>query len=236
MEQGINLLSWDTEFLGFGVGKLHLASDSLEELTNNIVSAREKGVRLLYWSINPEMSQLVANAQYIGAYLADKKVTYLMNVGQIGLEVPVGIEATHKLTSALRELTLQSGHHSRYLTDPAFSKDVYERLYSRWIENSITREIAREVLVYKNESTEVGLLTLGIKLQRVDIGLLAVDERVRGQSIGRKLIDAAKAYASEWGYSKLQVVTQQTNQGACRFYERCGFHTDTVEYLYHVWL
>ncbi|MFC7666941.1 GNAT family N-acetyltransferase [Hymenobacter humi] len=133
---------------------------------------------------------------------------------------------------------MQAGHQSRYQTDPRFAPDVYERLYTRWIENSVSGQAAREVLVYRSAlgAPEAGLVTLRLKNGRVDIGLLAVDAHVRGQAIGARLVAAAQQRARAWGHAGVQVVTQLSNAGACRFYERCGFRAERVENIYHLWL
>ena len=93
------------------------------------------------------------------------------------------------------------------------------------------------MLVWRNpENQEAGLLTLGEKNGRADIGLLAVDAAVRGQRIGQQLVAAAHVQALAWGYTTLQVVTQGDNFPACRFYEKCGFTPESVEHIYHLWL
>ena len=230
-------LMWDTEFLGYRVGRLQPETTATSPVQALIEKARAQHYRLLYWSVAPDDTQAVATARLIGARLADRKITYAMPV----TAPPVlanGIEQVTKLTPQLLSLALQSGHQSRYQTDPEFATDVYQRLYTRWIENSINGEIAREVLVYRPTSSaaEMGLITLGVKKGRVDIGLLAVDERVRGQSIGTRLIEAAQQRTNAWGLDTLQVVTQQSNAGACRFYEHCGFAPSSLEHIYHLWL
>jgi len=53
---------------------------------------------------------------------------------------------------------------------------VFEQLYTNWMENSLTGELARLVLVFQPAETELGVLTLGLKRGRADIGLLAVDQ------------------------------------------------------------
>ena len=57
-----------------------------------------------------------------------------------------------------------------------FGRHVFEQLYTNWMENSLTGELARLVLVFQPAETELGVLTLGLKRGRADIGLLAVDQ------------------------------------------------------------
>ncbi|HZK39080.1 MAG TPA: GNAT family N-acetyltransferase [Clostridia bacterium] len=52
-----------------------------------------------------------------------------------------------------------------------------------------------------------------------------VDERARGQNIGKKLFDAVKIYAKEVGVYNIDLNVWAFNEGAIRFYEKCGFVT-----------
>jgi dTDP-4-amino-4,6-dideoxy-D-galactose acyltransferase len=239
MRDVLEILPWDTNLLGYTVGRLHPGSTALEEVAAVVAEARRQRVRLLYWFVEPDDLQAAHTAQGLGARLVDRKITYTLVVPEPGSKgLPAGIEPTVELTPALSSLALQSGPYSRFQTDVEFAADVYAKLYTRWIENSVAKTLAREVLIYRPQpgASPLGLVTLGLKISRVDIGLLAVDEKARGQAIGGKLIEAACQRTIAWGSTTLQVVTQQDNTKACRFYERCGFQPELIQHVYHIWL
>ncbi len=50
-----------------------------------------------------------------------------------------------------------------------------------------------------------------------------VDQNVRGQNIGRKLFEAVKMHAHEKGVRNIELNVWEFNEGAIRFYEKCGF-------------
>ncbi|MEI6578251.1 MAG: GNAT family N-acetyltransferase [Eubacteriales bacterium] len=52
-----------------------------------------------------------------------------------------------------------------------------------------------------------------------------VDESMRGQNIGKKLFDAVKIYAKEIGVYNIDLNVWEFNEGAIKFYEKCGFAT-----------
>ncbi|SHJ08631.1 dTDP-4-amino-4,6-dideoxy-D-galactose acyltransferase [Hymenobacter daecheongensis DSM 21074] len=237
MSTGLELLPWDTDLFGYKVAELRPASAELAAVRRLIAEARQQQVRLLYWFIEPHNEQALAVAAAVGALLVDRKVTYLMAV-PTAPDVPAGVSSTSRLTPQLYSLAIQSGCFSRYRLDPGFAPDVYERLYSRWIENSVSGARAREVLVYQPQpdAEATGLATLGIKHNRVNIDLLAVDAPMRGLGIGAKLIQAARQRTHAWGFRELEVVTQLDNEAACRMYERCGFHREFLYHTYHIWL
>lgn len=233
-------LAWDSEYLGFGVARLETKNLSPDELAQLIAEARAAGMRLLYLIAAPDDARSNASAREAGAWLADRKVTFAMPVLPSEQTAAVGpaIQPTTSWTPQLESLALQSGEYSRFRLDAHFAPTVFTGLYQRWLQNSLNHQIAREVLVFdaNNAGNAQGLLTLGLKNGRADIGLLAVDAEARGQRIGQQLVAAARQRTAAWGLAELQVVTQLDNEPACGFYRRCGFREWQVEHIYHFWL
>jgi dTDP-4-amino-4,6-dideoxy-D-galactose acyltransferase len=234
----IQLLPWDSDFLGFPVGRLLADGWSADQVVATVAEARAMGLRLLYVVAAPTNEAAITAMRITGGLLADCKVTFAMAVPeQPGVPVSAAITAATHYTPQLESLAWQSGEYSRFRLDPHFTPAVFQGLYSQWLRNSLSGGIARQVLVWRApDGAELGLLTLGEKNGRADIGLLAVDATARGQRVGQQLVAAAQARAAAWGYAELQVVTQGNNIPACRFYEKCGFKLAHEEYIYHYWL
>lgn len=237
-------LPWDSDFLGYGTGRLVAGQLSAEALQEQIEAARAAGMRLLYLVAAPDDALSNASALAAGAWLADRKVTFAMPVAAAESQqpVPAAIHGTTTWTPRLESLALQSGEYSRFRLDPHFAPEVFTGLYGLWLRNSLSHQIAREVLIFEGAGEEGapadarGLLTLGLKNGRADIGLLAVDAAARGQRIGQQLVAVARQRTAAWGLAELQVVTQLDNEPACGFYQRCGFREWQVEHIYHLWL
>ncbi|GAB3579700.1 GNAT family protein [Hymenobacter daeguensis] len=236
----IELLAWDSQFLGFGVARLLLHRLAATALRQRVADARQAGLRLLYLVCSPDDALSNAAAREAGATLVDRKVTFAMPIEAEAeqLAVSPNIYPATAATAPLESLALQSGEYSRFRLDKHFAPGTYERLYRQWLHNSLARTLAREVLVYRPApaTPELGLLTLGLKQGCADIGLLAVDGSSRGRGVGTALVQAARQLTAAWGLPALQVVTQQDNRPACAFYQRCGFRVQAVEHLYHLWL
>lgn len=230
--QNIELLSWDSRFFKYKVGRV-----TSSHLQDALRDAKKEGIKLLYLFVDPKNKELNKSAIVNGGGLVDEKVTFVANVQKAqDSNIDEGIVPYEgELTDELLSLALQSGEYSRYKIDTHFVHNEFERLYTEWIKKSLSHEIAKEVLVYKSNMREVGLLTLGEKDKRADIGLLAVDANFRGKSVGTKLIQAAMKRAKALGFDEIQVATQKKNEIACRFYTKNGFVQERIDNIYHFW-
>ncbi|NVO83301.1 GNAT family N-acetyltransferase [Hymenobacter terrestris] len=234
----VQLLPWDSDFLGFAVGQLRDPELPAAGLDALLAQARQQGYRLLYWFVPPGSAAAAALQACPAARLADHKVRFCMPVavGQ-AIQLPAGIAPTHDYSPALRTLAAQAGVYSRFQTDPNFAPEVHERLYQLWLGRSLSGELAREVLVYQpNPAGPVqGFLTLADRNEGTEIGLIAVNSTKRSQGIGAALIEAARRRTAAAGHATIRVTTQGNNP-ACRLYRREGFVEEHEELVYHMWL
>ena len=80
----------------------------------------------------------------------------------------------------------------------------------------------------------VGLVTASLRPTlyhsgpSVLIDELVVDANARGRGVGRALLEAVVAWASEWGASEVEVSAEMDNEVAQAFYQRCGFRPEAV--------
>lgn len=241
MEQSFIHLDWDTKFFGFGVARIMQAELDEAELSKTLEMLRDNDYRLIYWQIpvgKPESSRI---AQVHGGFLADEKVTYVKEL--VGISDSRGASAYTPFPypdmtpdAAMIKLALQSAEYSRFRLDPKFPRELCDKLFKCWITRSVSKEIAWEVLVVKEQNDLLGLITLGAKGGRADIGLVAVAEHARGKGVGRALVTDADRHFAQRGYKHVQVVTQRPNLGACRLYESCGYKIENIENVFHFWL
>lgn len=152
------------------------------------------------------------------------------------LMYPVDIYNTEHLCEDLVSLAYQSGEFSRFKQDRNFKNNESEKLYYQWILRSIKKEIANYVFVCYDKNKIIGLLTLGVKKDRTDIGILAVDITYRGKKIGESLVAKAMQTTRDLNFQTIQAATQKDNVSACRFYEKQGFVIEKTEYIYHLWI
>ena len=236
-----NQLEWDSWFFGYKIAAIRAQNLELNELDKIIRELGEKGFKLAYCFASPDDKISNSSFQSASGLLVDEKITFFMRINEADNFIPPPFDnvKSYKLDSAsekLKSLALQSGIYSRFKTDPNFYNGEYEKLYLVWIEKSVKKEIADEVLVYSENDDEKGLITLEFKENTGSIGLLAVDEKERGKSIGKKLVQSALLYFREKKVNIVEVVTQGKNTGACRFYKSMGFEVKSIVNIYHLWI
>ncbi len=231
-------LQWDSTFFGYNIGKIDLDSLYPNKLLALQKDAKEHNLSLIYLFTDSNDSVSHESVKIVGGILYDEKSTYLRRSTEKSmLDSNIKSYVSNLPASLLYPLALQSGIYSRFFLDKKFINNEFQKLYQAWTENSVNRSLAKEVLVYTEQKDEyLGLITLGIKNERLDIGLLAVEQAARGRNIGGKLIAAADHYSNRWKCENMQVVTQGANKVACDFYEKHGFRKESVQQVFHLWI
>jgi dTDP-4-amino-4,6-dideoxy-D-galactose acyltransferase len=246
-------LDWDSGVFGFPVGEIvapHFPPDALHVA---LAEARADGRRLVYWR-TAEAGDSATLAE-TGGSLVDRKVTFVAcpiprpaspddKVGARGSANPDGARLEPQVepclpgmpVADLEALAIQSGEYSRFAFDPDFPRDKFLALYRIWIQRSLAKEIADEVLAVRDGGRAVAMITLGARNGRGDIGLVAVDAAYRRRGLGKRLFDAAHAWFGKRNLAACQVVTQERNREACALYHRLGYRVERVEYVHHFWL
>lgn len=234
------ILDFDSKILGFKVARILSARLAVDELVAIIAVMRAAAIRLVYWQTDSADQTTQDAAKKAGGFLASRQVTYLIDLATLNksqLQTPmVSVYTADAATPELEQLALQAGNYSRFRTDPRFPDAAFHAIYRSWIANSCNKTLASAVQVVKVAKQIVGLVTLGEKNQRGDIGLLAVHAAYRGRHFGEALVKSAQAYFIEQGYRYSQVVTQEANLPACKLYAKCGYHPEKIDNYYHLWL
>jgi len=232
-----DLLVWDSGLFGFPVAKLTREGLAPGRISAAVEALRGLGVRLAYAMVPWGDAEARRNLEALGAPLVDRKVTFRKPLAG-GSVAPSGVEEWRgsEVTPELEALALASGHQSRFRIDARVPPHVFPTLYRTWIRRSVLREIADTVLVARDGERLAGLVTLAQHGPVSEIGLVAVAEGCRGQGIGRKLMDAAEAWADGRKADALEVVTQGDNAGACALYRSSGCLVVQEQAIYHVWM
>jgi dTDP-4-amino-4,6-dideoxy-D-galactose acyltransferase len=233
----LEILEWDSKFFGYPVARINLNHEGNQELDALFEQLEERKIRLAYFFVPPEEKMTIEKIITRKGVLVDQKTVFSKNTELHDDYSDTIIElGKGEITKSIMELAIQSGRFSRFHLDKKFINNEYERLYTAWIKKSVDREIAFTTLVIKKAKKAIGLATLGKRDNYADIGLVAVDPDYRGQGIGVNLIQSADTIAFEKGFKEMKVVTQLQNKAACKLYEKCRFHIESITNIYHFWL
>lgn len=240
----IKILEWDSNFFGFPIAQITLPKLEENSLRNIFSYLKQRDVALLYWASDPNDETSQRAARRCGGVLVDKKTTYVTELHHdLVIEPKPSSAYIHieeygeiSLNPELERLAVQSGVFSRFNVDPNFSSQQFENLYKRWLLNSVTKAIADALFVAKEDNTIVGIISLKKNGEHGSIGLIAVDERMRGKKIATDLIRVAHRWFLLKECHVARVVTQGDNLGACKLYEKTGYRVEAVSNLYHFWL
>ena len=233
---------WDTGFFGFGVAEIVAPDADRSSLAFLLERCRASGVRLVYWSAREGRTEDGSLLAGFTGRLVDRKTTFARVPVPAPADEPtdpgwtVEEEAAGPASEELRRLAVASGAFSRFRVDPGIPGGSFEQLYLTWIDRSARRENADAVLVARAPRGILGMLTIEKRPAEVRIGLLAVDPLARGKGVGRSLLSAAEGWTAAAGMKRIALVTQGTNEAACRLYERAGYRVEEVRYVHHFWL
>ena len=229
----VKQLVWDSDFFGLCIGRTNISSkEECVELANQKKSLR-KNYDLVYVFSSHGLGFCGDNAK-----LVDQKVVYSFSK-DFYAELNPNIEiwdGNKGVTDDLLHLALVSGKYSRFKLDEQLPYGSYERLYSRWIEQSVSHIIASEVFCYMVDGVPIGLVTLDRKADVGTIGLVAIHENFQHRGIGTIMMQHVIRYATEHQSRKLSVATQLENVPACKLYENNGFEVESVTDVWHWWL
>ncbi len=230
----VERLAWDSDFFGYEVGKIDLKNNmSLDYELFLIAASKYKLVYIFSkYSINYDLINLV-DEKIIFEKILDFQFE---ETNKDTFDIQSFDENIHSV-SQIKNLALESGIYSRFYLDKNFKNNEFEKLYISWIEQSINRKIAFEILVATNKNkTILGFITLRKKNENtVEIGLVAVSEASRGKGIAKKLLNFSFKKVKELGFKTILVVTQNQNIPAMKLYESVGFEIKEKTFVYHYW-
>ena len=221
----IKNLKWDSQFFGCRIGSVCLDQPYLADVFEL------DGIHdfdLVYLQNLCKIDDL----DYV-----DERITYSrpINVAQY-LEDERMKRARPNDYELLHSLALKASHESRFRKDVKIPSEKVDELYSVWLKKSLSKELADDVYYLSEKDRKLGFLTFKYEGAKARVGLIAVDENCRGQGLGRDLIKKVLNECSKRGMKELELSTQASNVGACKFYEALGFEIKKRTYVYHLWL
>jgi len=233
MKEKFRILDWDSSFFEFKVGQVDndqsLTPDFLKHLDNN-------QLQLCYYLSNKKLSKDSLVNDY---YKIERILTRIPIVKRIGNWTEIHEKITsyraRTPTAELYDLARLSGSLGRFAQDPNIPEYKYHDLFNNWIENSVKRKIADEVLVYKEKGKIIGFVTLKWDGENGYGPLLAVNREFEGKGVAFALMRAIETKLLENNCKYFISGTQKDNRKALTIFKRFGFELQSAEYVYHLW-
>lgn len=239
-----DLLPWDAEFFGLRIARV-IGNTLTPELAGQIDEwCRSNRIQGLYFLSRADDPATIKTAEQHGFGLVDIRVTLarsLINSDAPPRSSPLpGVRIRPVQSDDLPGLQMlaRTGHlDTRFFSDSHFTRQRAEDLYSTWI---TLDSGGRAQIVFVADTTgqsPSGYVSCYLDSTRLkgQIGLIGVAPEVRGQGIGKSLVQAAVDWFQNQGAREVTVVTQGKNQAALRLYQKCGFLSHNVELWYHKW-
>lgn len=238
------LLTWDSEFFGCRIGRVNRDRLEMADIPRIDEWCRINRVRCLYFLARSNDIVTIRTAECNRFNLVDVRLTFRALVPEprpaTTVTLPPGINirpAEAQDVPALQTLARNGHSGTRFFNDPEFLPDRVKDLYSTWIELDCRGRAQRVLVATSSLGLPVGYVScvLNPDCSAAQIGLIGVDESVRGQGVGKSLVLASLEWFQNHSVTEAQVVTQGGNVAAQRLYQACGFKLNSLELWYHKW-
>jgi dTDP-4-amino-4,6-dideoxy-D-galactose acyltransferase len=231
----IERLEWDSDFFGFGVGRVTAARLAPRDAAGCARRARELGLRCLYFLADPGDPESWREAIGAGFDPIDIRVELDRELPLAGQTSPDRELAGEGDLPALIHLARGAFAESRFFRDPRFPAGKAEELFSLWIRRGVSHSDGFTVLSRSSGEPSGFVSARMTSIESGRIELVAIAPAHRGQGIGLRLLDACMGELARRGARRICVVTQGSNAAAQRLYERAGFRTRSVGIWFHGW-
>lgn len=210
----IKKLEWDSHFFNLNVGELDFENynDSLDYADYNLLyvySSSDFNLKLKEFENSFSEQKLKFSKELKEVMsVSDKFFSYK--------ETAYDIQQVY-------ELAYESGKYSRFLLDKNFNSNKFQELYRMWIDNTISKNFAEDIFLYKEKEATVGLLSYKINENNGFVGLIAISSKHQGKGIRSLLLKHLETVLYKKGIYKLVIPTHAQNQQACYFYTKQGY-------------
>lgn len=222
----VKKLQWDSEFFNLNIGEIQYNDNYDEKDSSNY--------DLIYIYSNEDVDLKIPNFEKT---FSEIKVTFFkkIEVNNYVSENIFQLDEVDVNKEKLYSLAYESGKNSRFLLDKKFNEVFFKKLYKAWIDNSINKKFADDILVYFEENQLKGFVTYKINNNDASVGLIAVDTTYQAKGIGTKLLKYLENILVEKKVEIIMIPTQMSNIQACNFYHKQGYSIKSKKHIKHYW-
>jgi dTDP-4-amino-4,6-dideoxy-D-galactose acyltransferase len=226
----IKYLKWDSELLKKKIGEIKNIPIAEEIILKHLEKAKKTSYQYLILRLNEFNCKELLILKNCGFYISDIGVTLKSSLNNLVTHksniYPVR-EATLKDLPSLKKIISGLFTDSRFYNDPFFNRKEADLIFSKWIENSIRKEVADVVYIIP----EKAFITCKRRGLTGEIPLIGVKKGERGKGMGKALFFKAVEWFKDNKVTSIYVRTQLKNLKALNFYESLGFKTYSYDIL-----
>lgn len=244
--QIIEYLEWDSKFFKKNIYSItsKCYTKRIEYRLNKLIE--KKSVDLVYFLCPKADKKSLKNATESGFIQVDQRLTYLIRANSfLDIDLESNLNSNYSIVKSIAEDTLELGNlakeikwTTRYTNDKNFDSESIEKFYEEWVIKSIVGKLDDAVYHIRQNGEICGFISIkkmGINMG--SIGLVGVSSHHQGKGIGIALTNfAVDLMINSMGCAAVQVVTQSTNIGACKTYEKIGFTPSDQSIWFHKWV
>lgn len=228
-------LAWDSEFFGFGIGKVVLDGLDAAAIAEVEAEARAQDVVCLYGELEPTDAAATYRVQELGYRFVEAATTFDLRLDEPPIERPPGVTVrlgTPGDLPALLEMVDGLAPWSRYAVDPRFGLEASRAMQRAWAERALSETTDEfQLVLAEDDGGAIAFITRTIHPSpRVD----GVGTTARGSGAARYLIEDARAWAGDHALLGGPIAARNVN--ALRYVSHCNYRVRHVRYLYHRWL
>lgn len=241
----IQIIDFDTKLFGFKIGMFTGEKLSSEKARKIIEYCKDKGVKCLYANLDINDFASLSIATKYGFVISDIRITFEKDLTNFEATKKVVINAyliddniKKKDIPYLKSLSKEISRVTRFTFDKNFPTGSGEKLYARWMLDSISKKIADKVFIAREIKTQkpLGVITCKKEHDHGEIVLLGVDKEHSGKGVATFVLTHALCFFKRSGLNKVRVVTQGSNVPAQRLYQKNGFLTQSTSVFFHLWI
>jgi hypothetical protein len=228
------VLQWDSDFLGRGIGRIHVDGLTPDEIRATEAAAKAAGVECLYADIDPSDPRPTYELQKLNYRFVESSTTFILAVDhpRSGADPDIEIRPARLDDVPLMEETAAVlAPWTRFAVDPHFGLDVAVRMQMASIERAVRSDVAeRQALV----SVEDGEVTALVGMHRSPAPYVDTVATVKkGSGAARAIMNVARDWAGD--EALYAGTTASRNRNIFRYLQNCGFKVHSVQYRFHRW-
>lgn len=232
----ITKLEFDSELSGHVIGQCILNKPLYKAGDDLILKFKEYDLVYLMTKFDQDVTCFLGNFNSI---LADIKITLSGNIQELKFtHSKLSEEDFSSAKDADRLIQLGSDLYkeSRFFFDEN-THGLGKKIYQAWIENSLNRSMAEEILVHRDENGRViGFVTVKTDNDFAEPVLVKIDESLTRKGYGRILMSKFFTFISDRNPDvKVRIHTQLRNLAAVLFYQSFGLKVSDYDFVYHVY-